>query len=133
MTIQDERDSALRQELAGLREDFSDMKGSMSKVAQALTTLAVLEERHQTVAATTNKILSRIEKIEERQINMDKREFSMIELAKKVDTAESRVKLLEDQRNLQTGQINGASGVIKVLWAVLGGVVTAALLHFLLR
>lgn len=120
--------AAIEGQIISVKEDISDIKGSMGKVADALTVLAVLGEKHQTVAETTNRILSRIEKMEERQIIMDKREFALTELTRRLDSSEGkieegedRLKTLEDDKNTQNGQIKGMTSTVKLIWAVLAG------------
>lgn len=118
----------LEGQILSVKEDIFDIKGSMGKVAEALTVLAVLGEKHQTVAETTNKILSRIEKMEERQVAMDKRQFAIAELTRRVDLneskmaeEESRINKLESDKDIQNGQIKGMATAMKILWAALGG------------
>lgn len=53
-------------ELRAMREDLSEIKGAVSKVADALERLARLEERHSTVAASLERAFSAISKVESR-------------------------------------------------------------------
>lgn len=52
--------------LAGLREDVKEIKDAMSKMAEAVVRLAVLEERHQTVSSALDRAFSAISKLAER-------------------------------------------------------------------
>lgn len=53
-------------ELRAMREDVSEIKGAVSKVADALERLARLEERHSTVAGALERAFVAISKIEGR-------------------------------------------------------------------
>lgn len=54
-----------------IQGDLEDMKASMSKMADALSKIAVLEERHQTMAANMLHITEKLEKIAERQSSLE--------------------------------------------------------------
>ena len=56
----------LHAELQAMREDVSEIKGAVSKVADALERLARLEERHSTVAGALERSFGAISKIETR-------------------------------------------------------------------
>lgn len=56
----------LHAELRAMREDVSEIKGAVSKVADALERLARLEERHSTVAGALERAFGAISKIEAR-------------------------------------------------------------------
>lgn len=59
--------AVIDQLLQPIREDLSDMKTSMSKIADAVIRLAVLEDRHINSTAVMDKMIVRMEKMEERQ------------------------------------------------------------------
>lgn len=56
----------IQADVRALREDFSEIKGVLAKVADALERLARLEERHSTVAAAQERAFSALGKIETR-------------------------------------------------------------------
>lgn len=56
----------LHAEMRAMREDVSEIKGAVSKVADALERLARLEERHSTVASALERAFGAIFKIEAR-------------------------------------------------------------------
>ena len=80
-----------------IQGDLEDMKSSMSKMADALSKIAILEERHQTMSATMLRVTEKLEKIAERQ--------SLLEMAhvKQETTVKVTVK------------------AIQVIWGVIGG------------
>lgn len=51
--------------LSALERDMSDMKSLMSKMVDALTRMALLEERQQTVQATTSKTAETVQNIKD--------------------------------------------------------------------
>lgn len=102
---------ALSQQMSDVREDVREIRAGMAQVAEAITRLAVLEDRN--VAS-----MQRIASLEERQRDVEK---------KNAETNLAMVKLL--------AQMDGASRTIKVMWAVVGaaaaGVFTKAILPLL--
>jgi predicted nucleic acid-binding Zn-ribbon protein len=82
-----------------IQADLEDMKSSMSKMADALSKIAVLEERHQNMSATMLRVTEKLEKIADRQ--------SALELAHvKQDTS-----------------IKVTVKAIQIIWAVIGSAV----------
>lgn len=49
-----------------IQGDLEDMKASMSRMADALTKIAVLEEKHQVMAATMLKITEKIDTLSDK-------------------------------------------------------------------
>jgi hypothetical protein len=88
--------------LGAMQSDLHDMKTSMSKMADAISKIAVLEERHQ---AMHNTMLRTLDKLEEQQV-----EINSIKLAQaKQDTA-----------------IKVSIKAIQIAWAILGSGLLAA-------
>lgn len=54
------------EEIDGVREDIREMKTALSRMADAMVRLAVLEERHLTVAGALERAFSAISKLEAR-------------------------------------------------------------------
>lgn len=90
-----------------IRTDLEDMKASMSKMADALAKIAVLEERHQTMTSTQMRILEKLEKIDERQNNLE-----MAQLR-------------------QATTIRVSVNALKVAWGVLGAGVLTGVWQFI--
>ena len=79
-----------------LQADMADLKVSMGKIAEAITRLAVLEERHQSMQTAMNRVVEKLDAIDARQ--------SALEL--------SQVK--------QETTLKVSLRAIQVAWAVLG-------------
>lgn len=56
----------IKAELRGMRQDVSEIRGAMAKVADALERLARLEERHSTVSGALERLFVAVGKIEVR-------------------------------------------------------------------
>jgi hypothetical protein len=82
-----------------IQSDLEDMKASMSKMADALSKIAVLEERHQTMAASMLHITEKLEKTAERQA------------------------VLEMAHMKQDTTIKVTVKAIQLIWGVVGGAV----------
>ena len=50
-----------------IRTDMADLKVSMGKVADAITRLAVLEERHQSMQMAMNRVVEKLDALDARQ------------------------------------------------------------------
>ena len=57
----------LAEQVAGLREDMGEMKLGITKMADALTKLAVVEERQAQSIAAQERAFNALERVEERQ------------------------------------------------------------------
>lgn len=90
-----------------IRNDLEDMKASMSKMADALAKIAVLEERHQVMTSTQMRILEKLEKLDERQNN------------------------LEMAQMRQATTIKVSVNALKVAWGLLGAGVLAGVWQFI--
>lgn len=92
-------------EFERIQSDITDMKSSMSKIAEALTKIAVLEEKHQTISTTMIKILDRIEVMDRRQ--------TALELAQATQSARQ----------------DTAVKSIQVAWTILGSGLIYGIIH----
>lgn len=98
-----------------------DLKSSMSKVAETLAKFALLEERHQQIAATTNRILERIEKMEERQRLSEVSHNTLGRLFDNIDKQAGKIEALERTSIEDKARTDGAFKTIRVLWVLMGG------------
>lgn len=96
-SAQKERDEHLNRRFDQMNGDLSDIKSSMGKIAEALTRLALLEERHSVVVSTTRQI-------EERQTRFD-----------------DRLDRIEKEQIRYEATASTAGKAIKMVWAVVGG------------
>ncbi len=88
--------NSLANQISEVKEDMREIRASMSKIADAVTRLAVLESQN-----TANA--QRMENLETRQAAVEK------------ESAETRLSLIRT-----TAQLSGAMTTIKVLWGVIG-------------
>jgi len=93
--------------LGVIQSDLADMKSSMSKMADAISKIAILEERHQAMHNTMLRTLEKIEKQSE------------------------RLTALEMEQVKQQTTIKVTIKAIQVAWAVIGAGVIYGLWHFI--
>ena len=79
-----------------IRDDLEDMKVSMSRMADALTKIAILEEKHQVMAAT------------------------MLKVTEKIDALASKQNDLFVEQVRQETAVKVALRAVQVVWAVVG-------------
>lgn len=88
--------NSLAGQISEVKEDMREIRASMSKIADAVTRLAVLESQNKANA-------QRMENLEARQITVEK------------ESAETSLSLIRAQ-----AQLSGAMTTIKILWMVIG-------------
>jgi septal ring factor EnvC (AmiA/AmiB activator) len=88
--------NSLANQISEVKEDMREIRASMSKIADAVTRLAVLESQNKANG-------QRMENLEARQTTVEK------------ESAETRLSLIR-----ATAQLSGAMTTIKILWAVIG-------------
>jgi hypothetical protein len=86
-----------------MHEDMQGMRNSITQIAEAITRLAVLEEKQQTNTAMVTRLSEALEK------------------------TQTKLQTLELTQAVRDAQLQGAAWVGRALWAVAGGAVAAAL------
>lgn len=93
-----------------IQSDLADMKSSMAKIADALTKIAILEERYAVMQNSMNRIIEKLDTIDARQ--------SATELAQVKQDTTLKVSLRAIQiawAILGSGMLYGAWQVIKMI------------------
>jgi DNA repair ATPase RecN len=116
-------DRLYQQEMFSMKEDISDIKNSMGKIAEALTRLAVLEEKHTAVAQVTNRILERIESIERTQHDKEVSKETISRLFDSIDKTTAAFSSHREAYITDKAQADGVIKTIKALWVVVGSLV----------
>lgn len=80
-----------------IQGDLEDMKASMSRMADALTKIAILEEKHQVMAAT------------------------MLKITEKIDSLATKHNDLFIEQVRQQTTVKVAIKAIQIAWGVIGG------------
>lgn len=122
--------------IQSIRGDLEDMRVSMSKMADALTKIAVLEEKHQVVSSTMLKIMEKQEKLDRdlqeirfaqieaasgtRELMHENREQMNLKLQEMRKETEDEIQEIRDQMLKQTTTINVVTRGIKIVWALIG-------------
>lgn len=112
-----------QEQFVSMRDDIADIKSSMGKIAEALTRLAVLEEKHTSVAQATNKILERIERIERTQHESEISKETFSRLFTAIETGQTQLNALQLNYATDKAKQEGVVKTIKALWFVVGGLV----------
>lgn len=94
----------LREKVNHIGVDVNDMKNSMSRVADALTKFAILEERHTNFTTTFAKAHS--------------------DLLEQTSNLAKRVTDLEKEQIRSETRVQSAMTAVKVIWIVFGGAFT---------
>lgn len=116
---------AVESKMSGMGTELAGIRNSMGQIAEAITRLAVLEEKHQGIVTIVNKVVDKVDALEDRQAkNEMHRELVLqfVEEVKKLGAAIGQMQL--DQASMR-GQAKGASKVVQVMWTVMGSGVLA--------
>lgn len=121
-------------EIDNLRADINDMKSLMGRMVEAMTHLALIDDRQKAMSALNDKLVGRLEAMEQRQNRAD------IAAALAGDTSgrllivekairDSHIEMEQFKASMKTGAFIG-----KVIWAVVGSSLAAAVVTaFFLR
>jgi uncharacterized protein Yka (UPF0111/DUF47 family) len=99
--------NVFEQQLNEVREDVREVRSGIGKIAEAITKLAVLEERHQTTTVRVDSLDKRVTAVESKASEVEK----------------AHLKLLHT--------MGGAGSTLKVMWMVVGAVITGLAVKFL--
>lgn len=114
-----------------MQSDMSELKASIKSIAEALTKLAVLDDRQLTLFKSLEKQLIRMENLESR-LHRFEVDMSAVQIAVR-DLLEIRSSVHVIQAEMTASKVrretisNGA----KALWAVIGSIVTGAVMFAL--
>ena len=127
MADEDLTQAQLKSDVTVMKADLSDMKASINRIADALTKLAILEDRQSAQMTLMEKTLSRLEALEDKQHATELRFATAMVSQERLANVESKV-------NEMSTKITGyeASGrtigySVKIFWAVFGGGITASI------
>lgn len=115
--------------IAGLQSEMREMKDVMGKVADALTRLALVEDRQHSVAQTTNRILEQVEALRERQHAGELANTTNGQNAIRIAELDQAVRELHVDNERHKASLKTASTLIKAAWAA--GVGMAAIVAWL--
>lgn len=87
---------ALEQRMDEMTSDMKEMRASMSRIADAMTALAVLEEKNHTTALAVEKIAQKVDRLDERQLDLEKEQVKFM------------------------ATTDGITKAVKVMWAAFG-------------
>lgn len=111
-----------------LRAEVADMKTLMGRMTDALTRLALLEERQQAVSGVTSKILEQVESIRASQHEAEIRFASYGDVVKRVERVEQAFRDLHIERERDKASLRTVAWLARGAWALIaaGGLVWVA-------
>jgi Skp family chaperone for outer membrane proteins len=114
-------DQVSRSEFAGfkqeLKTELGDMKTLMQRMVDAMTRLAVIDERQQAHTATNEKILERLDGIESRQHQAELDAVKNEGFGGRVVQLENVVREMVVERERDKAVQQGMVRMIKLMWA----------------
>lgn len=108
-------------EFASMKQDISDVKSIMHKMADTLTRMALLEERQHGTSSVTEKILGRLEKIELALHRSEVAQASSGISNNRVEALEAGFRELHIERERDKARFQTVVWMVRALYAV-GGV-----------
>lgn len=112
--------------LEDLKADMGEVKQSLSQIANAITRIAVLEERSQIQTATQERIVQKLEGLTESSREHDFFKNACLKMADRIEKLEEAERATEKQIAEFKGKAAGIGLSIKLFWAIfgLGGLMT---------
>lgn len=127
-SFEGETTAEVKADLRTIKQDMTDLKSSIQMIAQAVTKLAILEDRQATQNTLIQKLLSRLEHVEEKQHETELRICSTTMNTERLNSVETATNTILTKIAGFEGSAKTASTGIKAGWAILGAVVSAALI-----
>lgn len=117
--------------LASMRSDMNHIKEDISKIAEAMTRIAVLEEKHAVYAISQDKVVTRLERVEDRQRDSEVQANMIGQLTGRLEGLDSRLKTVEGVQTTATARIDGAMWLARTLYGIVGVGGVVAMLKYL--
>ena len=110
-------------EIREIRADMSDIRESVSKIADAMTRLAVLEERGVTANQLLQRVIDRQESLEDKLHQQELILAANDTIRHRLEVAENDVEMLKQREAALSASIRTGSTMIKSSWTVFGGII----------
>jgi hypothetical protein len=115
--------------LARLESGMEDMKALMQRMVDAMTHLAVIDERQQAMLDNNKEVIGRLERIEVRQHQAELNAASNGDVSGRVKTLEEATRDLHIEREKDMARLQTVVWMIRTMWlgvpVVIGAVVWA--------
>lgn len=105
-----------RAEFTVIERELGDMKSLMQRMVDAMTRLALLDERQQGMFDTSKEILKRIAGIEQRQHNAELTAAHNGDMAGRLKVLESAFKELHTERVTERASFKTAVWMVRAMW-----------------
>lgn len=110
-----------RAEFAGFKEELkgelNDMKSLLQRMVEAMTRLAIIDERQQAQTASSQRILERLESMEARQHAADVVAAKHGDVPSRVEQLERSVREIVVDREKDKSQHQGMQRMVRWMWA----------------
>lgn len=112
-------------EFAVMKRDIGDIKSLMGKLVDVVSRFALLEERQQSTAEVTNKILERVERIENHQHQMDVRNARTSDHSERIKNLEVAFREVHIDSERHKTRMQTSVWMMRGAWAVIGSFLAA--------
>lgn len=116
--------------MSSVKDDMREVKTSIHQIADALTKLAILEDRQATQLALVEKTLARLESLEEKQHVIEIRMAATGGTGERLTSLERSVGDIGTRVTSYEAAGKALGGGAKVLWAIAGAVGSAVAFLF---
>lgn len=109
------------QRVESMQDDINEIRNSMKQIAEAITRLTILEERHANISNALDKMMAKVEKLEEHQKNCSFTNDLVIRIFDKIEKAQETA----DGANTEIAKLNSSANsarvILSAVWTVVGG------------
>lgn len=119
--------ASLLADISTMKSDMRDMKAVVHKIAEAVTKLAILEDRQTSQTTLMEKVLTRVENVEDRLRQFELRLAMADVQIQRIAVIDQQV--LDHQNRLSSIHAAGKTATvgIKAVWAVIGSAAGGAI------
>ena len=109
-------------DLIDLKKDMTDMKSLMARMVDTLGRIAVIEDRQQAMAQSTEKVLEKLELVVEKQHRYEVSEAESKNISARMKSAETDIKALSEKQSEAQASFKTAIWMGRALWVGLAGI-----------
>lgn len=112
--------NAVLAQMDEMKIDMKEIRSSISKIAEALTRLAVLEEKSHSHAATLERVVLKVDRIEERQRDAETIRDVVARNTQRIEMVEAKAEATKIGQIEFNAEVKGITKTIKVMWTAFG-------------
>ena len=119
----------LSRDLNEMRSDIGDIRTSVGKIADAMTRLAILEERGATNAQLAEKLIERMDRVEARQHKQELEQVVNKNDEQRIAKTEDQIHTLQEAEISRAATLRTATYFARTGWTVFGGMLIYLVMH----